>query len=384
MIKKTSLRLSASLILGCLPSSLALAQSAGFDTVAPHAVIMDSETGVVLFEKDARRPIAPASMTKILTAEIVFEAIRAGRITMDTEFKVSEEAWRRGGAKSGSSTMFLKLGSSVRVEDLLRGVIIQSGNDACIVLAEGLAGSETAFADMMTTHARSIGLESVTFRNSTGWPDPEHRISTYDLAKLGQRSVARYPEFYSLYSEKSFTWNGITQVNRNPLLKQFTGADGLKTGHTKVSGYGLVGSAKRGDDRRIIVLNGLESKGQRRDEAVRVMKAAFDSFAAYKLYEANEIIGTVDLYMGTEDTVDAVVTQNVSVGLYRPDRPKLKTQMRYKEVAAPVAKGDVIAELIVSEPGKTERVVPLVAKKDVPRLSALGRAMRSLKTKIGG
>lgn len=383
MIKKTSLRLSASLILGYLPS-LALAQSAGFDTAAPHAVIMDSETGVVLFEKDARRPIAPASMTKILTAEMVFDAIRDGRITMDTKFKVSEEAWRRGGAKSGSSTMFLKLGSSVRVEDLLRGVIIQSGNDACIVLAEGLAGSETAFADMMTAHARSIGLDSVTFRNSTGWPDPEHRISTYDLAKLGQRSVERYPEFYSLYSEKSYTWNNITQANRNPLLNQFTGADGLKTGHTEVSGYGLVGSAKRGDDRRIIVLNGLESKGQRRDESVRVMQAAFETFAAYKLYDANETIGSVDLYMGTENNVDAVLVQEVSAGLYRPDRSKLRTQMRYKRVAAPVAKGDVIAELIVSEPGKTERVVPLVAAKDVPRLGAFGRALRSLKTKIGG
>jgi len=359
------------------------AQTSGFTTAAPHAVIMDSETGLVLFEKDARRPVAPASMTKILTAEMVFDALREGRVTMDTEFKVSEEAWRRGGAKSGSSTMFLELGSSVRVEDLLRGVIIQSGNDACIVLAEGLAGSETAFADMMTAHAREAGLESVTFRNATGWPHPEHRISTYDLAQLGQRSVERYPEFYSLYGEKDFTWNGIRQGNRNPLLGQVTGADGLKTGHTEVSGYGLVGSAKRGDDRRIIVVNGLDSKRQRREESVRLMTAAFDSFAAYKLYSANEAVGSVDIHMGKEDKVEAVISEDLYAGLYRPDRPKLKTQLRYKTVAAPIAKGDTIAELIVMEPGKPERTIPLVADKDVERLGAFGRAIKSLKFKIG-
>lgn len=382
MKKISPLSLMTSLALIACPQTAA-AQTSGFYTAAPHAVIMDSATGLVLFEKNARRPIAPASMTKILTAEMVFDAIRDGRITMDTKFTVSEEAWRRGGAKSGSSTMFLKVGSSVRVEDLLRGVIIQSGNDACIVLAEGLAGSETVFADMMTTHAREVGLDSVTFRNATGWPHPEHRISTYDLAQLGQRSVERYPEFYSLYSENDFTWNGIRQGNRNPLLGQFTGADGLKTGHTKVSGYGLVGSAKRGDDRRIIVLNGLDSKRARSQESVKVMTAAFDSFAAYKLYSANEAVGPVTVYMGTTDTVDAVILQDLSAGLYRPDRSKLRTQMRYKTAMAPIAKGDVIAELIVSEPGKPERTIPLVAAQDVQRLGAFSRAMRTLKFKIG-
>ena len=180
-------------------------------------------------------------MTKIVTAELVFDAIRKGQISLDTKFTVSEEAWRRGGAKSGSSTMFLELGSEVSVENLLRGVIIQSGNDACIVLAEGIAGSETAFADMMTQHARELGFETATFRNATGWPHPEHNISVYDLARYAKRFITEYPEFYSLYSERSFRWNGITQSNRNPLLGRFTGADGLKTGHTESSGYGLVG-----------------------------------------------------------------------------------------------------------------------------------------------
>lgn len=363
----------------------AAAQSAmGYTTPAPHAVIMDSETGIILFEKDARRPVAPASMTKILTAEIVFEAIRAGNITLDTEFEVSEEAWRRGGSASGSSTMFLKLGSKVAVKDLLRGVIVQSGNDACIVLAEGLAGSETAFADMMTEHARAAGLGSVTFRNATGWPHPEHRISTYDLAQLARRSIEIYPEFYGLYSERSFEWNGIRQSNRNPLLGKFTGADGLKTGHTQVSGYGLVGSAKRGDTRRIIVLNGLESKAERRDEALKSIRAAFDSFGVYKMYDAGAAVADVDVYMGQADTVKAVITADAYAGLYRSDRAKLKTQIRFKAAPAPIVKGTEIAQLIINEPGKPERVLPLVAANDVPRLGAFGRARRALLQKIRG
>ncbi len=377
--------IAATLVFASIGIIPALAQSnTEFETPAPHALIMDSATGLILFEKDARRPVAPASMTKILTAEIVFDAIRTGKITLDTEFKVSEEAWRRGGVSSGSSTMFLKVGSKVSVRDLLRGVIVQSGNDACIVLAEGLAGSETAFADIMTQYARKAGLSSVTFRNATGWPHPEHRISTYDLAQLAQRSISLYPEFYGLYSERSFTWNKITQSNRNPLLGKFTGADGLKTGHTEVSGYGLVGSAKRGDTRRIIVLNGLGSKSERREVAIDLMQAAFDSFKVYKLFSAGDSVAKVDVFMGQADTVAAVIPKDVSAGLYRADRSKLKTQLRFKTLAAPVTKGQEIAQLIIIEPGKTERSIPLIAGEDVEQLSMFGRARRALLMKIRG
>jgi len=205
----------------------ATAQESGFKTEAPHAVIMDAATGEILFEKEARMPMAPASMTKIMTAHMVFDALKNETITPDTEFRVSEEAWRRGGFASGSSTMGLKVKSSVRVEDLLRGIIVQSGNDACITIAEGLAGSETAFADQMTAKAQEMGLESATFRNSTGWPHAEHRISALDLAELSKQTIEQHPEYYALYGERSFTWNGITQGNRNPLLGKFTGADGL-------------------------------------------------------------------------------------------------------------------------------------------------------------
>ncbi len=363
----------------------ARAQSSGFETPAPYAVIMDYETGMVLFEKDARKPIAPASMTKIMTAEMVFDRIRSGSITTDTMFNVSEEAWRRGGAKSGSSTMFLDLNSTASVGDLLRGVIIQSGNDACIVLAEGIAGSETAFADMMTKHAREIGLESATFRNSTGWPHPDHKISTYDLARLAQRTIRDYSEFYPLYAERSFKWNGITQGNRNPLLGKFQGADGLKTGHTEASGYGLVASAKRGEDRRIVVLNGLDSKMQRQNEGLRLMQAAFDSFRVYSLYPAEATIGSAKVYMGKQAEVDLVTKDAVKVGLGRGVRSGMKVQIRMAtEHAAPIAKGDHLADLVITAPGLKEQIVPLYAAGDVKRKSAFGRAIGALVNMIRG
>ena len=368
----------------CMPLSAA-AQDSSFETPAPHVLIMDHETGIVLYEKNARAPMAPASMTKIMTAELVFEKLRSGQITLDTEFPVSEEAWRRGGAKSGSSTMFLKLGSTARVEDLLRGVIIQSGNDACIVLAEGISGSETAFADEMTKRARELGLESATFRNATGWPHSDHKISTVDLAKLAQNTIDTYPEFYSIYAEREFTWNGITQGNRNPLLGRFTGADGLKTGHTEASGYGLVASAKRGNDRRIVVVNGLDSKAQRSNEGNRLMRAAFESFKIYNLFAAGDELGRVDVYMGQEDSVAVKIDEDVRIGLFRGDRKNLKTQMRYTGSAvAPVKMGDHIADLIVIEPSGKNRIIPLKAAADVKAKSAFAKTWNMLLRKIRG
>lgn len=359
--------------------------TSSFETAAPHVVIMDYDTGLVLYEKDARNAVAPASMTKIMTADLVFERVRNGSLALDTEFSVSEEAWRRGGAKSGSSTMFLDLGSKISVENLLRGVIIQSGNDACIVLAEGIAGSETAFADMMTARAREMGLSSATFRNSTGWPHPEHVISTFDLAQLARHSISTYPKFYEIYAEENFKWNGISQGNRNPLLGRFTGADGLKTGHTEVSGYGLVGSAKRGDIRRIIVVNGLESNSQRRDEALRLMNAAFDQFRIYELFASNAKVGTMPVYMGKTETVDLVVADKVESGLFRGARKDLKAEIRYNGAAVPPIKaGDAVAELVVLEPGKEPRSIPLLAATDVEQKSMMGRVMSTLFEKIRG
>ena len=362
----------------------AFGQNAGFQTKAPHAVIMDYETGEVLYEKGARAAIAPASMTKIMTADMVFEALKNGTVTPDTEFQVSEEAWRRGGVKSGSSTMFLKVKSSVRVEDLLRGIIIQSGNDACIVVAEGLAGSETEFADQMTARAKAIGLESASFRNSTGWPHPEHKISAFDLAQLARHSIKTYPEYYSIYGEKSFTWNEIKQGNRNPLLGKFTGADGMKTGSTEASGYGLVGSAERAGKRRIVVINGLESKSDRADVSLRLMSAAFSQFKIYELYKSGDVIGDVDVYMGAADKVKVRIDQNVQAGIFRGDRAKISSVMMSKPAVAPITVGDHIADMIISVPGREDKKIALFAAEDIKAKSLFAKAWTILLQKIRG
>ncbi len=364
-------------------SSAAHGQSS-FETQAPHAVILDATTGEVLFEKDARNPMAPASMTKIMTAQLVFEALRDGSLSPDTQFTVSEDAWRRGGVKSGSSTMFLDVRSKASVMDLLKGVIIQSGNDACIVLAEGMAGSEDAFAQKMTERARELGLETATFRNSTGWPHPEHLISALDLAKLAQVQIANFPEGYALYAEPNFTWNNIKQGNRNPILGRVTGADGMKTGHTEASGYGLVGSAKRGEDRRIIVINGLESKAARRNVSTRLMEAAFSQFRVYDLHGQGAVLAELDVYMGKNQTVGAALTQDIRKGLPVADRKNIKSEVVYTMPSAPIAKGDVVAQLKITLPGRPAETFDLVATADVERKGLFARAWTGLLANIRG
>lgn len=368
-----------------LLSSSALAQSsASFSTNAPHAVIIDFNSQEILYQKEALEPMPPASMTKIMTAFMVFEALESGQITMDTTFPVSEEAWRRGGVKSGSSTMFLKLNSEVRVEDLLRGVIIQSGNDACIVLAEGLAGSESAFAARMTTRARELGLNSATFLNATGWPDEGHEISALDLAKLADMMIRRFPQHYSLYSERSFTWNKIKQDNRNPLLGPFTGADGLKTGHTSVSGYGLVGSAERDGQRRIIVLNGTDSKRARRNTAISLMNAAFTQFKVYEVYTNEELVSDVDVYMGKEASVGVMPSGTLKVGLARMNRKNLRAELHAKTVIAPVSKGDVLGEIIVYDGEQELKRLNALAAEDVGEKSVFGKVWTSFLSLVRG
>jgi len=366
-----------------LMSSPAIAQSS-FQTEAPHAVIIDAKTGEVLFEKDARDPVAPASMTKIMTAQLVFDALKAGTLTLDTEFKVSEDAWRRGGFASGSSTMALEVNSMVSVENLLKGVIVQSGNDACIVLAQGMAGSESAFAEQMTRRAKELGLENASFQNATGWPEPPNRISALDLAKLAQKQIEMHPEFYPLYAMREFTWNRTKQFNRNPLLGRVAGADGLKTGSTKESGYGLVGSAIRGDDRRIIVINGLISKSERSSVARRLMEAAFTQFRIYDLHAKGEELGEIDVYMGQAPKVSVSLTQDIQKGLAVLDRKGIKSEIIYSAAKAPIIKGDVVAQLKVTLPGRPDETYDLVAMDDVRRKGVFARAWAGLLAKIRG
>jgi D-alanyl-D-alanine carboxypeptidase (penicillin-binding protein 5/6) len=328
--------------------------------------------------------MAPASMTKIMTADLIFDALKNGSLTPETKFRVSEDAWRRGGVSSGSSTMFLEVKSEVSVADLLMGVIVQSGNDACIVLAEGVAGSEEAFANRMTERARSLGLSTATFKNATGWPHPEHKISAIDLARLAQNQIESFPEYYPLYAERDYTWNGIKQGNRNPLLGRVTGADGMKTGSTEASGYGLVGSAKRGDARRIIVINGLKSQSERRDVATSLMEAAFNQFNVYELHKQNDVVGEVDVYMGKSPSVGVALTQDVRKGVLIADRKQIKSEIVYTAPKAPITKGDIIAKLKVSYPSRTDRTYDLVATEDVKRKGLLSRAWTGLLANIRG
>lgn len=365
--------LFALIILSLTPAT-ALAQSA-FDTRASHAVILNHETGDMLFSKNGDTPMPPASMSKLMTALMVFEALDDGRLTLETTLPVSENAWRRGGAASGSSTMFLEVNSRAAVGDLIRGIIVQSGNDACIVVAEALGGTEENFAQMMTERAHELGLDSANFANSTGWPDPEHRISALDLARLARHIVTDYPQYYDIYAESEFTYNGIRQFNRNPLLGVFEGADGLKTGHTEESGYGLVASAERDGERRIVVFNGMESNRDRADEAERLMRAAFSEFSTVDLVAAGDGLGRAEVYLGLEPSVELRTSEALSFGLHRRDRDGVTAELVYEgPLHAPVQEGDIVGRLDVTLPDGRELSVPVEAAQSVARKGALGRA----------
>lgn len=363
----------------------ALAQD-GYQTDASHAVIMDYETGEVLFSQDGDVAMPPASMSKMMTVLMVLEAIESGSLSLDDELPVSEYAWRTGGAASGSSTMFLEVNSRARVEDLLRGVIIQSGNDACIVLAEAIGGSESAFADMMTDRAHELGLTSASFANATGWPDPGQMISARDLAELARILIRDHPDFYGIWAEREFTYNGIRQYNRNPLLGVFSGADGLKTGHTEDSGYGLVGSAERDGERRIIVFNGMESNADRANEAERMMRAALSDYSVYDLFEAGDHVDhSAPVFMGEADSVALQVDADVSAGLHRRARRDLVVSVNYDgPLVAPISAGDVVGTLRVEAPGYATQEYPLVAAEDVARKGLMGRIGAALAHMIRG
>lgn len=375
----------ASLLLLSTPVNAAIAQDQ-YQTEATHAVIMDFETGEILFDRNGDVAMPPASMSKLMTVLMTLEAIRDGQLSLDDELPVSENAWRRGGAASGSSTMFLEVNSRARVEDLLRGIIIQSGNDACIVIAEALGGSEEAFAEMMTDRARELGLESARFANSTGWPHPDHRISAADLAELARMIIADHPQFYSIWAEREFTYNGIRQYNRNPLLGVFSGADGLKTGHTEESGYGLVGTAERDGVRRIIVFNGMGSNTDRANEAERMMRAAINDYALYDLFTAGDALeAQATVFMGETETVGLELAEDVQLALHRRARRNMTVSVAFDgPVPAPISAGDEIGRIIVEVPGQEDREFAVVASEDVARMGLMGRIGAALAHMIRG
>ena len=355
------------------------------ETIARQAILIESKTGEVLFERDADMAMAPASMSKMMTVLMVFERLADSSLSLDDTFRVSENAWRKGGAKSGSSTMFLEPGTRVAVEKLLRGIIVQSGNDASIVVAEGLTGGEEPFAELMNRRGREIGMSGTMFKNATGWPHEDHRTTARDLARLAGYTIKKFPQYYRYYAERSFTYNGIRQGNRNPLLYKNMGADGLKTGHTKESGYGLTGTAVRKDRRLILVINGLPSNKSRAREAERLLEWGFREFENYALFENGETVTDADVWLGTAPTVPLVIEEGLVLTLPRKARSEMKATVSFQgPIAAPIAAGDEVAILTITAPGIEAREIPLRAGADVEQLGLIGRLGAALKYILWG
>lgn len=339
-----------------------------FETRAQQALLLDANTGTVLFSKDADKQIPPASLAKLMTMEVVFNALKSGRLTMDDEFLVSENAWRTGGAVSGGSTMFAELNSSIRLEDLIKGVIVQSANDGCIIIAEGMAGSEENFARLMTDRGRKIGLENSVFRNSTGLPDPGQKVTMRDLARLALHIQTEYPDYYRFYAEREFTWNNILQRNRNPLLAMNIGADGLKTGFTEESGYAIVGSVKRDGRRLIVAMSGLPDERARAEEARKMLDWGVRAFETYEIFKKDEIIGNVRLYGGEQMTMPVTVKEDLEILLPITERDRMKARVVYTgPVMAPVEKGAEVATLKIWIGDDLSQETPLYAAQDIAK-----------------
>ncbi|MEL6196819.1 MAG: D-alanyl-D-alanine carboxypeptidase family protein [Pseudomonadota bacterium] len=357
LLRRTIITLAALSIAIGAPTAWAQDMS----TPARAAIVKDLQSGAVLLAKNADTPLPPASMSKLMTLLMVFEALENGRLHLDDEFRTSANAASLGGSK-----MFTREGERVAVTDLLRGVIVQSGNDASVALAEALAGTEEAFAEQMNRRAEELGIDNAQFKNATGWPEDGHEISVRSLARLAEIIVTRFPEQYSIFSEREFTWDGITQRNRNPLLGTVEGADGMKTGHTQEAGYGLVGQAEREGRRVVIVLAGLESAGQRRQEAERLMNWAFRAFETKTLHRAGEAVIEADVWIGAEDTVPLAPARDVILTAPLGTLAQAEVTASFTTpVPAPIAQGDVIGEIEIAVPGLEVVRVPLEATTDV-------------------
>lgn len=358
-----------SLVIATILAVLASLPAAAIDSKAKQAILVDAGTGAVLFEKNADEAMAPSSMSKLMTVYMVFERLRDGRLSLDDKLRVSIKAWHKRGSK-----MYVKEKSEVRVEDLLRGIIVQSGNDACIVIAEGLAGSDEAFSLEMTLRARKLGLKNSVFKNSSGWPAPGHVMTARDVALLSKRTIEDFPEYYHYYAEKSFTYNKIRQGNRNPLLYKNMGADGLKTGHTEAAGYSLAASSVREGRRLILVINGLSSVRQRSREAERLMEWGFREFDNYPLFTAGETVTDGEVWLGDADTVPLVIEKDLVVTLPRKSRRDMKVRVVYGgPLPTPIEKGDELAKLVVTAPDTEPQEFPLVAGASVEQRGPLGR-----------
>ncbi len=357
-------------------------------TPARQAIILDYESGTVLYQKNAYEAVPPASMSKLMTLAVVFDYLQAGKITLDTKLYVSEKAWRKQGSK-----MFVLVDTHIAVRDLIAGVIVMSGNDACIVIAENLSsphlgnieseeqlGSEEEFAGIMNAKAREWGLSASRFANPTGLPDPNQLMSMFDLAQLTSKIITDYNEFYSYFSQSEFTWSGIRQENRNPLLKSFDGADGMKTGHTEESGFGLVGTAVVDGKRRIIVVHGLDSLRDRARESTRMMRLSFSEFDSRNYYSSGDLISSAEIYMGTKSSIQLKIKSNVNFTMNRKALDSATAKIVYQgPIKAPVQVDEQVALLQIEIPGMPIQEYPLYAAESVKRIGFFGKVSIGLR-----
>jgi serine-type D-Ala-D-Ala carboxypeptidase (penicillin-binding protein 5/6) len=354
--------------------------ASALDTTAKQAILIDYNTGAVMFEKNADEKAPPSSMSKMMTIYLLFERLKSGALKPDDTFPVSRKAWKMGGSK-----MFVRVDTRVAIDDLLHGIIVQSGNDACVVVAEALGGTEEAFAEMMNKKAKELGLTNSSFANATGWPDPNDLMSVRDLATLAAATIKTFPDLYKrYYSVPEFTYNKIHQHNRNPVIEKVAGGDGLKTGHTDAGGYGLVGSAEREGRRLIVVLNGLGSWDARVEESGAVLEWGFREFRDYALLKAGETAADADVWLGDQPTVPLVTAAPVVVTLPIKSRDAMKVKAVYDGVSAPIKKGDKVGQLVISAPETKDVVVPLLAGADVDRKGLFGRIGAALSRLVSG
>ena len=344
------------------------------DTAAQTAIVIDYDTGTVLYDKNAEQRIPPASMSKIMTAYVVYSYLKAGRVKLDDTLPVSQTAWAKH--KTDESNMFVPLGAQVKVEDLIRGMIIQSGNDACVVLAEGLAGSTGAFVDQMNQTAQKLGLKDSHFANVDGLPDPDEYVTARDLAILARDLIHDFPEYFHYDSEKEFTYNNIKQGNRNPLLYKDIGVDGMKTGHTEEAGYGITVTAQRSGRRIIEVLSGMKSMNARSQESEKLLDWAYREWADYKLVKAGDTLDEAPVWLGVTAKVPVTVASDVAVSMPRNARAGMKVVATYDHPAdAPVEQGQPVGMLKITAPDTPEVDVPLVAAKPVEKVGRISRAL---------
>lgn len=338
------------------------------ETTAKQAIVIDYDTGNVLFAKNADEAVGPASMTKMMTIYLLFERLKDGRLSLESELPVSKKAWKMGGSK-----MWVKVGETAKVEDLIRGIVVQSGNDATIVVAEGLTGTEEAFAGEMTVKARALGMENTNFSNASGWPAPDHYTTARDMAILAIATIRDFPEYYHYYAEKEFTYTKIKQPNRNPLLYKNIGADGLKTGHTEESGYGMTGSAIREGRRIVVVTHGMGSMRERSEQSERLISWAFREWGQYALFDSGETVDKIPVWLGVKESVPVFVRDRLLVSVPRKARKGMKVKLVHLEaVPAPIVRGDEIARLVVSAKGMEDIEVPLYAGANVEQAGFFG------------